>query len=152
MDLLALSTALVAIFAFISLGGGIFEHAVIDRAWPNNPAIIQPAQGGVKRVWFWLPVHVAFELCLVVALFIGWGASDVRQALLIALISHAAMRIWSAFDHIPKALAFERAAPGAIDADEARAWTRRSLGRFPLALITSLASLAAFGAACAARM
>lgn len=54
------------------------------------------------------------------------------------------MRIWSAFDFIPKALAFERAE--AIDERAARAWTRRSRLRLPLDLVTCFAMLAAFAA------
>jgi hypothetical protein len=53
------------------------------------------------------------------------------------------MRMWSAFDFIPKALAFERADPATINADAARRWSRRSLGRLPLDLVTCSAMLAA---------
>jgi hypothetical protein len=45
------------------------------------------------------------------------------------------------------ALAFERKDPAAITEEEARRWTRRSLGRFPLDFITCGAMLAAFAAA-----
>jgi hypothetical protein len=57
------------------------------------------------------------------------------------------MRLWSAFDFIPKALAFEHADPTAIPTSAARRWTHRSLGRLPLDLITCGALLAAFAAA-----
>jgi hypothetical protein len=57
------------------------------------------------------------------------------------------MRIWSAFDLIPKTLAFERANPGAIIEGAARRWTRRSLWRLPLDVVTCVAMLAAFAAA-----
>ena len=57
------------------------------------------------------------------------------------------MRIWSAFDFIPKALAFERADPATIGEGAARAWTRRSRLRLPLDLLTCGAMLAAFTAA-----
>jgi hypothetical protein len=57
------------------------------------------------------------------------------------------MRIWSAFDFIPKALAFERADPGTIAEDAARRWTQRSLWRLPLDVLTCIAMLAAFAAA-----
>ena len=46
------------------------------------------------------------------------------------------MRLWSAFDFIPKALAFERAEPGAINEAAARAWTARSRLRLPLDAVT----------------
>jgi hypothetical protein len=57
------------------------------------------------------------------------------------------MRIWSAFDFIPKALAFEKAEPGAIVEATARSWTRRSLLRLPLDLVTCGAMLATVVAA-----
>lgn len=63
-----------------------------------------------------------------------------------ALAAHLALRLWSAFDMIPKAIAFEKAET--VDEAAARDWTKRSLMRFPLALLTSLATLVAFGAAC----
>jgi len=69
---------------------------------------------------------------------------NVRAWLLIALASHAAMRIWSAFDFIPKALAFERADPATMEEKAARAWTMRSRLRMPLDLVTGGAMLAAY--------
>ena len=75
----------------------------------------------------------------------AWSHPGIRTWLLVALASHAAMRIWSAFDFIPKALAFERAE--AVSESAARAWTRRSLWRLPLDLVTCGAMLAAFAAA-----
>lgn len=146
MDAIVLSTALTALLANIGLGGGLFEHSVIDRAWPRKPEIVQPRKGGISRVRFWIPAHSAFELVLLVTLYLGWGHDGVRKALLLALAAHLTMRLWSAFDMIPKAIAFETAE--AVDEAAARDWTKRSLMRFPLALLTSLATLAAFGAAC----
>ncbi len=70
-----------------------------------------------------------------------------RRWLLLGFVSHAVMRTWSAVDFIPKALAFERAAPGAVTETAARAWARRSLLRLPLDLVTSAAMLAAFARA-----
>lgn len=46
------------------------------------------------------------------------------------------MRLWSAVDLIPKALAFERADPATIEPNAARRWSRCSLRRLPLDLIT----------------
>ena len=66
---------------------------------------------------------------------------------MVALGSHAVMRIWSAFDFIPKALKFEQADPASIAESVARKWTRRSMWRLPLDLVTSGAMLMAFAAA-----
>jgi hypothetical protein len=93
------------------------------------------------------PAHTAFELLLITALVTAWSQPGVRGWLLLALASHALMRIWSAFYFIPRALAFEKADPALIKEIAARAWTRRSLLRLPLDLVTCGAMLAAFAAA-----
>lgn len=138
--LVALSTAL----ALVSLGGGLYEYTAIDPVWPRQPELIQPARGGISRKRFWIPAHTVFELLLIASLAMAWSVPAVRVALLVALASHAVMRVWSAVDFIPRALAFERAEPDAISVDAARRWTRRSLLRLPLDLVTCGAMLVAF--------
>src|SRR5262245_26553517 len=133
--------------ALISLGGALYEFSVVDPFWPRRPDIIQPGRGGISRRRFWIPAHTTFELALLAALVVTWALPDVRFWLLVALGSHAAMRIWSFVDFVPKALAFERAEAASIDAARARSWTRRSLLRLPLDLVTCFAMLAAFAAA-----
>src|SRR5215510_7242669 len=128
--------ALAAALAVISLGGGLYEFLVVDPFWPRRPDLIQPARGGISRKRFWIPAHVAFELLLIGSLTVWWSAPGVRFWLVVALASHGLMRIWSAFDFIPKALAFERAEPGMIDKSSALSWTRRSRMRLPLDLVT----------------
>src|SRR5262245_50187852 len=119
-----LPVALATAAALISLGGGAYEFLVVDPSWPRRPDIIQPQRGGISRKRFWIPAHVVFELLLIVSLIGGWREPGIRTPLLIALGSHAAMRIWSAFDFIPKALAFEREEPADVDPNAARRWSR----------------------------
>ncbi len=97
----------------------------------------------MDRKWFWIPAHVVFELALIASLVLAWPHLEVRWWLWVAFTSHAMMRVWSAVDFIPKALAFERAEPGTISEDAARRWTRRSRFRMPLDLVTCGAMLAA---------
>jgi hypothetical protein len=137
---------LAAALALISLGGGFYEVSVVDPAWPARPDIVHPENGGISRKRFWIPAHVVFELLLIVSLVLFWSQPQVRNALLVAFASHAAMRIWSAFDFIPKALAFERANPASITEEEGRRWTRRSWLRLPLDVITCGAMMTAFAA------
>lgn len=139
-----LAIGLAGSLALISVGGGLYEFLVVDPFWPRRPDLIQPDRGGISRRRFWIPAHVAFELFLILALVASWSLPEVRFWLLIALASHATMRLWSAFDFIPKALAFERAEPATIGEDAARGWTRRSRLRLPLDLTTCGAMLAAF--------
>jgi hypothetical protein len=125
-----------AALAVISLGGGLYEVLVVDPVWPRRPDLIQPSRGGVSRRRFWIPAHMTFEFSLIASLIAAWGEPAIRYPLLIALASHAVMRLWSAFDFIPKALAFERADPATITEAAARRWSRRSRGRLPLDLVT----------------
>jgi hypothetical protein len=141
--LLTLLVCVAAALALMSLGGGLYEFSVVDPFWPRKPELIQPTRGGISRRRFWIPAHVSFELILISALVAAWPLPQVRLSLLVALASHATMRIWSALDFIPKALAFERAESGGISEEVARRWTRRSLFRFPLDLVTCGAMLTA---------
>jgi hypothetical protein len=138
-----LLTIVAASLSLMLVGGGLYEFLVVDPFWPKRPDLIQPARGGISRKRFWIPAHVTFELVLISALIVGWSLPGLRFWLLAALISHAIMRIWSAFDFIPKALAFERSDPTAITEASARRWSHRSLLRLPLDLITCFAMLQA---------
>ena len=84
--------SLAAALALASLGGGLYEFLVVDPFWPRRPDLIQPLRGGISRRRFWIPAHTAFELALIAALGIAWGAAQVRVPLLVALASHSAMR------------------------------------------------------------
>ena len=123
--------ALAAALALASVGGGLYEFSVVDPFWPKRPDLVQPARGGISRKRFWISIHVAFEVTLIAALVVAWSQPAVRNCLLVALASHAVMRIWSGFDFIPKALAFEKADPATISETAARAWVRRSRLRLP---------------------
>ncbi len=135
---------LAILAAAIEIGGGLYEFIVIDPAWPHRPTLVQPMHGGVSRKRFWIPAHMVFEILLLAALTVAWGDGDVRRWLLLALAAHAAMRLWSAFDFIPKALAFERAEAATFSREAALRWTRRSRLRMLLDLATLAALLAAF--------
>jgi hypothetical protein len=139
--------AITTLAACVSLGGALYEYLVIDPFWPKRPGIIQSRNGGVSRARFWIPAHTVFEVLLIVTLVVSWSDADARVALLVALGSHAAMRVWSLVDFVPKAVAFEKADPATVDEASALRWTRRSLLRLPLDLITCAAMLTALASA-----
>src|SRR5688500_16683274 len=114
---------LSVIVAAIGLGGGLYEFTVVDPFWPQRIDLIQPQKGGISRRRFWIPAHVLFEVLLLASLVATWSRSEIRFWLLAALTSHAVMRIWSAVDFIPKALAFEKAEVGTGTELAARRWT-----------------------------
>ncbi|MDG4665695.1 hypothetical protein [Mycobacterium sp. 236(2023)] len=139
--------AATTLAACVALGGALYEVLVVDPFWPKRPGIIQSRNGGISRVRFWLPAPVIFEVLLVVTLIVTWGDSDVGAALLVALVSHAAMRLWALFDLIPKGAEFERKDPADVDEAAAVKWTRRNIIRVPMLLVTSCAMLAALALA-----
>jgi hypothetical protein len=142
-----LLAAVVAFLACACTGGGLYEVLVLDPVWPNRPAIIQPRNGGVSRRRFWIPLHTTFEVALVVVLVACWAHHGMRTALLVALASHLVTRVWSFVDFIPKATKFEKDDPATIEKTTAQRWTRRSLLRLPLDVVTSAATLAALALA-----
>ncbi len=89
-------------------------------------------------------MHSAFETVLLASLVLAWSMPEVRVTPLVALVSHAVLRVWSFADFIPEALAFERAEPWSVETPKALSWGRRSLGRLPLAVLTCVACLTAF--------
>jgi len=133
--------ALAASLSLVSLGGGFYEVSVVDPAWPKHPEIIQPQRGGISRRRFWIAAHVTFELFLLASLVSAWSDEDVRFWLLLALTSHAIMRIWSVIYFIPNALRFERESE--VTESAARTWTQRSRLRLPLDIVTCAAMLTA---------
>jgi len=141
--------AITTLAACVTVGGGLYEFLVVDPVRPKRPGIIQSTNGGISRRRFWIPAHTAFEVLLIVSLIVGWGDAGVRIALLVALLSHAAVRIWSLVDFVPKAVAFEKADPAVVDEAAAVRWTRRSLLRLPLEVISCVAMLAALVSAAA---
>ena len=139
--------SLAAALACVRLGGALYEYSVVDPVWPRRLELIQPDRGGISRRRFWIPAHIAFELALIASLVVAWSRPEVHTWLLIGFTSHVVMRMWSAFDFIPKALAFERADVSVISEDAARRWTRRSLWRLPLDLTTCGTMFVVFAAA-----
>ncbi len=139
--------ATTTLMACVLLGGGLYEILVVDPYWPKRPGIIQSRNGGISRRRFWIPAHTVFEVLLIIALITACGDADVRLVLLVALISHTVMRVWSLVDFVPKAVAFEKADPATVDETAALRWTRRSLLRLPLDVITCAAMLAALAVA-----
>lgn len=140
---------ITALSAALGVGGGIYEMTVINPVWPQRPDIVHPASGGISRKRFWIAIHVQFELLLIASLIVAWSTPAVRTWLLVAFASHAAMRIWSAFDFIPKALAFERSELGTVSLAESKSWVSRSRLRMPLDLITVAGVAMAFAASIA---
>lgn len=129
--LLWLSSLLLA----FEVAGGIYEHVVIDLAWPSNPALVQPGEGGVNRALFWIPVHSLLSLSLLTGLWASWPRRDLRTRMAWALGIHVALRVWTAAYFIPVALAVE--AGEVTSLEQFRTWVMLS----PLRTVATLAAL-----------
>jgi hypothetical protein len=138
---LALGTVFTALLlGMTSFGGGVYETLLVDKVWPDNPALIQPHRSGLNRKRFWMPFHLAFEIALVLSLWAAWPERSARFWIVVALASHFIMRVWSFAYFIPRAVQFERANHlSAEQVEGARQWTRLSRWR----LLLDFASIAA---------
>ena len=133
-----------------AVGGGLYEHLVLMPLWAASPpssfAMIQPGTG-VPLQAFWIPVHVAITVFLLVSLVLAWQERKARRFLLIGLGSYVIMRVWSGFFFIPEMLAFQQVpldAPASLEltARVAR-WTFWTWFREPLDAMAFLAFLLA---------
>jgi hypothetical protein len=109
-----------ALLLAFEVGGGIYEHLVLDQAWPSNLALIQPGRGGVNRAPFWIVVHTLLTVTLLAALWASWRSATLRRRVAWTLGIHVALRAWTFAYFIPAALRFEAAQ--ALIPDEARTW------------------------------
>jgi hypothetical protein len=133
-----------------AFGGGLFEHIVVVPLWSASPpssfAIIQRGTG-VPLQRFWIPVHVAITVFMLLTLYLTWHDFTVRYFLLIGLTSYIVMRVWSGFFFIREMLKFQQiplpSAPSAELSARVARWTFWTWFREPLDIISLLCSLLA---------
>ena len=143
IDFRLITLLIAVVIGSILLGGGMYETLLVDRVWPKNPAIIQPARGGISRGLFWTTVHPPYELALLVSLWLNWGFHPARLWVIAALVVHVAARSWSFIYFIPRAIRFEKM--GDLTAEQqqqANRWVRFSRLR-PLIELVSIIALCA---------
>ena len=109
---LALWSLILLCFSMASaFEGGLYEHIVLTPIWsasqPASFSIIQRGTG-VPLQRFWIPVHAAISIFILVTLFLTWNDITVRRLLLIGLASYIVMRIWSGLFFIREMLAFQK--------------------------------------------
>jgi hypothetical protein len=131
-----------------AVGGGLYEHIVLTPMWSASPPssfrIIQP-DTGVPLQHFWIPVHAAITLFMILALVLTWSDARVRRLLLIALAAYVVMRVWSFLFFIPEMLAFQEipldSAPSVELSARVARWTFWTWFREPLDVVSFLCSL-----------
>jgi hypothetical protein len=133
-----------------AIGGGLFEHIVLIPLWsatpPSSFSIIQPGTG-VPLQNFWIPVHAAITIFIVLSLVLTWREMKVRRLLLIGLGSYIVMRVWSGLYFIREMLEFQKvpldSPPSAELSARVASWTFWTWFREPLDIISFLCFLLA---------
>ena len=137
------SVMLLCLSMALAIGGGLYEHLVLTPLWSASPpssfAIIQPGTG-VPLQKFWIPVHTAITVFLILSLVLMWRQMEVRRLLLIGLGSYIVMRVWSGLYFIREMLAFQKISLDSLPSAELSArvasWTFWTWFREPLDLIS----------------
>jgi hypothetical protein len=133
-----------------AVGGGLYEHMVLMPLWASSPppsfAIIQ-AGTGVPLQNFWVPVHVAIPVFLLLSLVLAWREKKARLFLFIGLASYLLMRVWSIYFFIPEMLSFQKVPLDSPPSEEFMArvaqWTTLTWYREPLDGLSFLSFLLA---------
>jgi hypothetical protein len=142
------SVILLCLSMASAIGGGLYEHIVLTPLWSASPpssfAIIQPGTG-VPLQKFWIPVHAAITLFLILSLALTWRQIEVRGLLLIGLGSYIVMRVWSWLFFIREMLAFQQVpidSPPSVELSTRVArWTFWTWLREPLDIISCVCFL-----------
>jgi hypothetical protein len=133
-----------------AIGGGLYEQIVLTPLWSASPpssfSIIQP-RTGVPLQNFWIPIHAAITIFILLSLFLTWKEIKVRRLLLVGLGSYIVMRVWSGVFFIPEMLAFQKipldSPPSAELSARVAKWTYWTWFREPLDIVSFLCSLSA---------
>jgi hypothetical protein len=133
-----------------AVGGGLYEHVVLMPLWASAPpssfSIIQPGTG-VPLQRFWIPIHVAITVFLLLSLVLAWRERKVRLVLFMGLGSYLVMRVWSILFFIPEMLSFQKLplnSPSSAELlERVTAWTSLTWYREPLDAIAFLSFLLA---------
>jgi hypothetical protein len=111
--------------------------AMEKRNPPASFSIIQEGNG-VPLQRFWVPVHIAITLTLLLAIILNWSQPARRNLILIGIGCYVVMRVWSGFYFIPEMLSFQKipldSAPTTELTSKVSKWARLSWFREPLDL------------------
>lgn len=133
-----------------AIGGGLYEQIVLTPLWSASPpssfSVIQPGTG-VPLQNFWIPVHAAITLLVIVSLVLAWKDVKVRRLLVVGLASYIVMRVWSGVYFIPEMLEFQEvpldSSPSAELSARVESWIGWTSLREPLDIVSFLCFLLA---------
>jgi hypothetical protein len=127
-------------------GAQIFETAVIVPVWTAGPpASLGMFQGPYRLDFkaFWIAFHSVHEIVFIVALVLCWRIQAVRRWLLLVLVLHVAVRVWTIAYFAPTIITFQQLPPSAaVDptlVERATQWRVLNLIRVGVFMLLNLA-------------
>jgi hypothetical protein len=98
---------------FLMNGAQIFETAVIVPKWTASPPeSLQLFKGnyGLDFKAFWIVLHSIHEITFILAIVFCWKLDPIRSWLLILLLLHFAVRVWTLTYFAPNIIEFQKLA------------------------------------------
>ncbi|QWT87381.1 transposase [Chryseobacterium sp. PCH239] len=98
---------------FLMNGAQIFETLLFVPKWASSPPdtlkLLQD-ENGVSLKFFWIILHSLHEITFILAIAFCWKIDPVRNGLLILLIIHVAVRVWTLAFFAPNIIQFQNLA------------------------------------------
>lgn len=98
---------------FLMNGAQIFETLLFVPKWASSPPdtlkLLQD-ENGVSLKFFWIIFHSLHEITFILAIAFCWKIDPVRNWLLILLIIHVAVRVWTLAFFAPNIIQFQNLA------------------------------------------
>lgn len=105
---------------FIMNGAQVWETALMVPAWTAAPPaslIFFRQPYGLDFKAFWIITHGIHELIFIAALMFNWKIKQRRNAMLLILAGHIAVRVWTLLYFAPTIIEFQQLPPAdSIDA------------------------------------
>ena len=91
-------------------GAQVFETAVVVPNWtaaPPESLYLLQGPHGLDLKNFWIVFHSLHELTFITALILCWKIKMVRRQLILLLVVHIGMRVWTLTYFAPNIVAFQ---------------------------------------------
>jgi len=115
-------------------GAGVYEQAVLDRAWPARPDIVRPADGGADRKRYWVPANMLAVVAMIAAIWAAWPVPPARSWVLRAAVCSLVINVATVGYFAPRVLRVERDGIAPNDPRSTR-WVSLSRWRTPVAIV-----------------
>jgi hypothetical protein len=95
---------------FIMNGAQLWETAIMIPAWtaaPPESLFFFKGPYGLDFKNFWIIVHSSHEVLLIIALIFNWKLKKTRNLMLLLLVAHVAVRVWTLQYFAPTIIEFQ---------------------------------------------